>query len=90
MDGRKKASAQVVVEVLILAHLKHFLPLLHGHLILHALRTLIFLTQLLTTKLHKLDVQQINTTTLFPRSTHSIVHLTPRQRASTVLGNVSK
>lgn len=47
MDGREKACTQIVIEVLVLAHLKHFLPLLHRHLILHTLCTLILLTQLL-------------------------------------------
>lgn len=60
MDGREEAGAQVVVKVLVLAHLKHFLPLLHRHLILHTLRALIFLTQLLPSKLHERDIQCIN------------------------------
>lgn len=60
MDGREEAGAQVVVEVLVLAHLKHFLPLLHGHLILHTLCTLVFLAQLLPSKLHKMNIQHIN------------------------------
>lgn len=57
MDGREEAGAQVVVEVLVLAHLKHFLPLLYGHLILHAFRTLILLTQLLPSKLRRMIIQ---------------------------------
>lgn len=52
MDGGEKAGAQVVVEVLILAHLKHFLPLLHRHLVLDALSCLVLITDLLSSKLN--------------------------------------
>ena len=51
MDGGEEAGAQVVVEVLVLAHLKHLLPLLHRHLALDALSGLLLLTELLPTKL---------------------------------------
>ena len=51
MYGREEAGTQVVVEVLVLAHLKHLLPLLHRHLALDALRRLFLLAQLLAAEL---------------------------------------
>ena len=51
MDGREEAGAEVVVEVLVLSHLKHLLPLLHRHLVLHALSRLVLLSQGLPPKL---------------------------------------
>lgn len=51
MDGGEEAGAQVVVQVLVLAHLKHLLPLLLRHLALDALCGLLFLSYLLATKL---------------------------------------
>ena len=51
MDGGEEAGAKVVVQVLVLAHLKHLLPLLLGHLALDALSSLLFIPQLLATKL---------------------------------------
>ncbi len=51
MDCGKQAGAQVVVQVLVLAHLKHFLPLLLRHLALDAFCGLLLLPQLLTAKL---------------------------------------
>ena len=68
MDGGEEAGAQVVVEVLVLAHLKHLLPLLHRHLALDALRGLLLLAKLLTAKLqarikhtHTLTTAKYNT-----------------------------
>ena len=55
MDGGEEAGAEVVVEVLVLAHLEHFLPLLHGHLVLDALSCLFLITDLLPTKLNKIQ-----------------------------------
>lgn len=52
VDGGEEAGAQVVVQVLVLAHLKHFLPLFLRHLALDAFCSLLLITQLLTTKLH--------------------------------------
>ena len=51
MDGGEEAGAEVVVEVLVLAHLKHLLPLLHRHLALDALCGLLLLAELLPAKL---------------------------------------
>ena len=51
MDGGEEAGAQVVVQVLVLGHLKHLLPLLDRHLVLHTLSRLILLPQGLATKL---------------------------------------
>lgn len=51
VDGGEEAGAQVVVQVLVLAHLKHFLPLLLRHLALDALRRLLLVPQLLSAKL---------------------------------------
>lgn len=51
MDSGEEAGAQVVIQILVLTHLKHFLPLLLRHLALDALGTLLLLTQLLATKL---------------------------------------
>ncbi len=51
VDGGEEAGAQVVVQVLVLAHLKHLLPLLLRHLALDALCSLLLLPQLLTAKL---------------------------------------
>lgn len=51
VDGGEEAGAQVVVQVLVLAHLKHLLPLLLRHLALDALCGLLFLSYLLATKL---------------------------------------
>lgn len=53
MDGGEEAGAQVVVQVLVLAHLEHLLPLLLGHLALDALCSLLLLPDLLTTKLRQ-------------------------------------
>lgn len=53
MDGGEEAGAQVVVQVLVLAHLKHLLPLLLRHLALDALCSLFFLSYLLPTKLEE-------------------------------------
>lgn len=53
MDGGEEAGAQVVVQVLVLAHLEHFLPLLLGHLALDALCSLLLLPDLFTTKLRQ-------------------------------------
>lgn len=44
VDGGEEAGAQVVVEVLVLAHLKHLLPLLLSHLALDAFCGLFFLS----------------------------------------------
>lgn len=52
MDSGEEAGAEVVVEVLVLTHLKHFLPLLNSHLVLHTLCSLVFLAEIFTTKLH--------------------------------------
>lgn len=51
VDGGEEAGAQVVVQVLVLAHLKHLLPLLLRHLALDALCGLLFLSYLFATKL---------------------------------------
>lgn len=51
VDGGEEAGAQVVVQVLVLAHLKHLLPLLLRHLALDALCGLLFLSYLLAAKL---------------------------------------
>jgi len=51
VDGGEEAGAQVVVEVLVLAHLKHLLPLLHRHLALDALGRLLLLAEFLPTEL---------------------------------------
>lgn len=51
VDGGEEAGAQVVVKVLVLAHFKHFLPLLLSHLALDALCRLLLLSDLLPTKL---------------------------------------
>lgn len=53
VDGGEEAGAQVVVQVLILAHLKHLLPLLLRHLALDALCSLFFLSYFLSTKLEE-------------------------------------
>ena len=53
MDGGEEAGAQVVVQVFVLAHLKHFLPLPLSHLALDALCSLLLLPQLLSTKLQQ-------------------------------------
>lgn len=53
MDGGEEAGAQVVVQVLVLAHLEHFLPLLLRHLALYALRSLLLLSDLLTAELQQ-------------------------------------
>lgn len=53
MDGGEEAGAQVVVQVLVLAHLEHFLPLLLRHLALDAFCGLLLLPQLLTAKLQR-------------------------------------
>lgn len=51
MNGRKEAGAQVMVEILVLAHLEHFVPLLHRHLVLDALGRLLLIADLLTAEL---------------------------------------
>lgn len=51
MNGREEAGAEVVVEVFILTHLKHLLPLLYRHLFLDTLRCLLLIPDLLTAKL---------------------------------------
>lgn len=51
MDSGEEASAEVVVEVFVLAHLKDFLPLLNRHLVLHTFCSLVFLAKFFTTKL---------------------------------------
>lgn len=51
MDGGEQTGAQVVVEVLVLAHLKDLLPLLDSHLILDAFSRLVLLTELFPAKL---------------------------------------
>lgn len=53
VDGGEEAGAQVVVQVLVLAHLKHLLPLLLRHLALDALCSLLLLPQLLAAKLQQ-------------------------------------
>lgn len=53
VDGGEEAGAQVVVKVLVLAHFKHFLPLLFSHLALDALCSLLLLSDLLPTKLRQ-------------------------------------
>lgn len=53
VDGGEEAGAQVVVQVFVLAHLKHFLPLLLCHLALDAFCCLLLLSQLLTAKLQQ-------------------------------------
>ena len=62
MDGGEEAGAQIVVQVLVLTHLEHFLPLFLSHLALDALSSLFLLTQLLTTKLQQ---QEENTDQTF-------------------------
>lgn len=52
MDGREEAGTQVMVQVLVLAHLEHFIPLLHRHLVLNALSCLLLVADLLPTKLN--------------------------------------
>ena len=54
VDSGEEAGAQVVVQVLVLAHLKHLLPLLHGHLALDALSGLLLISYLLPSKLHNI------------------------------------
>ena len=51
MDGGEETGTQVVVEVLVLGHLKHLLPLLNSHLLLYVLCRLLLLWQLFTPKL---------------------------------------
>lgn len=55
MDSWEKTGTEVVVKVLVLAHLKHLLPLLDGHLILYTFGRLVFLTQVFTSELHKVQ-----------------------------------
>lgn len=52
MDGGEEACAQVMVQVLVLAHLEHFIPLLHRHLVLNALGCLLLIADLLPAKLN--------------------------------------
>lgn len=52
MDGGEEAGAQVVVQILVLTHFKHFLPFFFCHLTLDALSCLFFITKLLPTELH--------------------------------------
>lgn len=52
MDGGKEAGAQVMVQVLVLAHLKHLFPLLYRHLVLDALGRLLLISDLLPTELN--------------------------------------
>ncbi len=51
MNGREEAGAEVVVEVFILTHLKHLLPLLYRHLFLDTLRCLLLIPDFFTAKL---------------------------------------
>lgn len=51
VDGGEEAGAQVVVQVLVLAHLKNLLPLFLCHLALNAFSRLLLLPQLFTAKL---------------------------------------
>ncbi len=53
VNGGEETCAEVVIEILVLAHLKHFLPFLHGHLVLHALSCLTLLPKLLPSKLRE-------------------------------------
>lgn len=71
MDGGEEAGAQVVVQVLVLAHLEHFLPLLLRHLALDALGGLLLLPQLLTAKLQPQDTHLIITQYTLWCTTHS-------------------
>ena len=68
MDGREEAGAEVVVQVLVLAHLKDLLPLLHGHLVLDAFSSLLLVTDLLPAKLQKHKVKSGWRKTQFPRN----------------------
>lgn len=74
MDGGEEAGAQVVVQVLVLAHLEHFLPLLLGHLALDALCSLLLLPDLLTTELRQAKNTFVTMTTeKFGASSASVV-----------------
>lgn len=74
MDGGEEAGAQVVVQVLVLAHLKHFLPLLLRHLALDAFCSLLLLSDLLTAKLQQEKTHIFNRTPLmFGASSASLV-----------------
>lgn len=52
VDGGEEAGAQVMVQVFVLAHLEHFIPLLYRHLVLNALSCLLLITDFLPTKLN--------------------------------------
>lgn len=52
VDGGEETSAQVMVQVLVLAHLEHFIPLLYWHLVLNAFSRLLLVTDLLPAKLN--------------------------------------
>lgn len=53
MDGGEEAGAQVVVQVLVLAHLENLLPLLLRHLALDAFGRLLLVAQLLPSELQQ-------------------------------------
>lgn len=54
MDGGEEAGAQVVVQILVLAHFKHLLPFLLRHPTLDAFSRLFFVAQLLPAELHRI------------------------------------
>lgn len=51
MYGREQAGTEIVVQIFILTHFKHFLPLLHSHLVLNALSGLFLISELFPSKL---------------------------------------
>lgn len=59
MNSREEAGAQVLIQVLILAHIVHSLPLLVTHVFLDRLSSHAFLTKRLTTKLQNKTVSNI-------------------------------
>ena len=51
MYSREQACTKIVVQIFILTHFKHFLPLLHSHLVLNALSCLLLISELFSSKL---------------------------------------
>jgi len=70
VDGGKETVTEVRVEVLVLSHVKHFLPFLGGHLVSAFLRRHFFFSGATTSKL------QICTPYLHKSSCHNIIYKT--------------
>lgn len=72
MDCGEKAGAEIVVEVLVFAHVVDLLPLSLGHLLLHQFWSHLFLIRIKTTVLNNTADQQPLTMNVI--QTHTLTH----------------